>query len=53
MAWMRYITQAGIALGLARGVSVSFPDLGNAFATLIISVIVLKEIFCSLFLWCA
>lgn len=50
IAWMSYITQAGIALGLAREVSVSFPALGDAFATLIISVIVLNEIFGPMFL---
>lgn len=44
-AWLAFITQAGIALGLAREVSVQFPSLGTAFATLIISVIVLNEIF--------
>jgi Trk K+ transport system NAD-binding subunit len=41
---MGFITQAGIALGLAREVAVGFPALGDAFATLIIAVIVLNEI---------
>jgi Trk K+ transport system NAD-binding subunit/Kef-type K+ transport system membrane component KefB len=51
IAWMGLITQAGIALGLAREVSVQFPDtLGDAFATLIIAVVVLNEIFGPLFL---
>ncbi|MEQ8676276.1 MAG: cation:proton antiporter [Aggregatilineales bacterium] len=45
LAWMGLITQAGIALGLAREVSVQFPSLGDSFATLIISVVVLNEIF--------
>ena len=49
-AWMGLITQAGIALGLAREVAVQFPALGDAFATLIISVVVLNEIFGPLFL---
>lgn len=49
-AWMAYITQAGIALGLAREVAVQFPDLGDAFATLIISVVVINEIVGPLFL---
>ncbi|MEM0964134.1 MAG: cation:proton antiporter, partial [Bacteroidota bacterium] len=49
-SWMAFITQAGIALGLAREVAVQFPDLGTAFATLIISVVVLNEIFGPLFL---
>lgn len=43
--WLGLITQAGIALGLAREVAVEFPSLGDAFATLIISVVVLNEIF--------
>jgi Trk K+ transport system NAD-binding subunit/Kef-type K+ transport system membrane component KefB len=50
LSWMAFITQAGIALGLAREVAVQFPDLGVSFATLIISVVVLNEIFGPLFL---
>lgn len=49
-SWMAFITQAGIALGLAREVAVQFPDLGDAFATLIISVVVINEIVGPLFL---
>lgn len=49
-SWMAYITQAGIALGLAREVAVQFPSLGDAFATLIISVVVINEIVGPLFL---
>ncbi len=49
-AWMGLITQAGIALGLAREVAVEFPALGDAFATLVISVVVLNEIFGPMFL---
>lgn len=45
-AGLGLITQAGIALGLARETAVIFPDtLGGEFATLIISVVVLNEIF--------
>lgn len=45
-AGLGLITQAGIALGLARETAVFFPDtLGGEFATLIISVVVLNEIF--------
>ncbi len=51
LMWAGLITQAGIALGLAREVAVQFPDtLGDAFATLIIAVVVLNEIFGPLFL---
>lgn len=48
-AWLGLITQAGIALGLAREVALEFPSLGDAFATMIISVVVLNEIFGPLF----
>ena len=50
LAWLGLITQAGIALGLAREAAVEFPQLGNEFATLIIAVVVLNEIFGPLFL---
>ena len=42
--WLAFITQAGVGLGLAQTVAVTFPDWGQAFATLIISVIVLNEV---------
>ena len=32
LRWMGFITQAGVALGLAKEVSVEFPELGTAFA---------------------
>jgi Trk K+ transport system NAD-binding subunit len=45
-AGLGLITQAGIALGLARETAVFFPDtLGGEFSTMIISVVVLNEIF--------
>ncbi len=44
LSWMAYITQAGVGLGLAKEVVVEFPDWGGAFATIIISVIVLSQI---------
>lgn len=43
-SWRGLITQAGIALGLAREAAVQFPELGASFSTLIISVVVLNEI---------
>ncbi|MCK5836043.1 MAG: cation:proton antiporter [Desulfobacula sp.] len=43
-SWMAYITQAGVGLGLAKGVVVEFPEFGIPFATIIISVIVLNQI---------
>ena len=45
IAWMGYVTQAGVALGLAREVIVEFPDFGTSFATIIVSIIVLNQIF--------
>ena len=45
IAWMGFVTQAGVALGLAREVIVEFPDFGISFATIIISVVVLNQIF--------
>ncbi len=44
VSWMAYITQAGIGLGLAKEVSVDFPEWGLSFATMIIAVIVLNQI---------
>ncbi|MFK7803813.1 MAG: monovalent cation:proton antiporter family protein [Anaerolineae bacterium] len=49
-AGLALITQAGIALGLAREVAVEFPDLGDAFATMVISVIVINEVVGPMFL---
>lgn len=52
LLWMGLIAQAGIALGLAREVSVEFQEfnfLGNEFATLIISVVVINQILGPLF----
>ena len=49
-AWLGLITQAGIALGLAREVAVEFPALGDGFATMVVSVVVLNELLGPLFL---
>lgn len=43
VAWMAFVTQAGVALGLAKEVAVEFPAFGPAFATMIISVVVINE----------
>lgn len=50
LSWMAFITQAGIALGLSAEAAMHFPKLGVAFQTLIVSVILLNEIFGPLFL---
>ncbi|MFV1968909.1 MAG: cation:proton antiporter, partial [Pirellulaceae bacterium] len=44
ISWMCYITQAGVALGLAKEAAVEFPEWGSDFATIIISVVVLNQI---------
>lgn len=44
VSWMAFITQAGIGLALAEQVAVEFPEWGSAFATMIISVIILNQI---------
>ena len=49
-AGLALITQAGIALGLAREVAIAFPSLGDAFATMVISVIVINEVVGPMFL---
>ena len=47
--WMAFITQAGVALGLAKETAVEFPALGAEFSTLIIAVVVLNEMVGPLF----
>jgi len=44
IAWMAYVTQAGVGLGLAKEVIVEFPEFGTPFATIIISIIILNQI---------
>ncbi|MEZ4609264.1 MAG: cation:proton antiporter [Caldilineaceae bacterium] len=44
LSWMAYITQAGVGLGLAKEVAVEFPEWGSAFATTVISAIVLSQL---------
>ena len=44
LSWMTYITQAGVALGLAREVVTEFPEWGAAFATMMISTVVVSQL---------
>jgi Trk K+ transport system NAD-binding subunit/Kef-type K+ transport system membrane component KefB len=44
IAWMVYVTQAGVGLGLAKEVADEFPGWGPPFATLLIAVIVINQI---------
>lgn len=42
--WMPYVTQAGVALGLVTVVSGEFTNMGQEFATVLISVIMMNEL---------
>lgn len=44
LKWMGLITQAGVALGLAKEVASEFPEFGESFATMIVAVVVLNEL---------
>ena len=43
LGWMPYITQAGVALGLATVISNEFPMWGDQFATVIVALIVINQ----------
>ncbi len=44
IAWMPYVTQAGVAIGLTTMISNTFPEWGHEFETIIIAIIVLNQI---------
>ncbi|MCB0145689.1 MAG: NAD-binding protein, partial [Caldilineaceae bacterium] len=44
LSWLTFITQAGVGLGLAKETAAAFPEWGAAFATMIISVIVISQL---------
>ncbi len=44
VAWMPYITQAGVAVGLAALVGTAFPQWGKQFETVVIAMIVLNQL---------
>ena len=44
IAWMPYLTQAGVALGLATIISNEFPGWGHEFETIIIAIIVINQL---------
>ncbi len=44
LTWLGMLTQAGIGLGLAKEVSVDFPEWGGSFATTMIAVIVVNQL---------
>ncbi|MFY0626506.1 MAG: cation:proton antiporter [Reichenbachiella sp.] len=43
VAWMPYVTQAGVALGLASLVANEFTSWGPAFSTMVVAIIVLNQ----------
>jgi len=44
IAWMPYLTQAGVALGLATIIAHEFPVWGHQFETIIIAIIVINQL---------
>jgi len=44
ISWMPYVTQAGVALGLATIVAHEFPDWGYAFETIVIAIIIINQL---------
>ncbi len=44
IAWMPYLTQAGVALGLATLIANEFPVWGHEFETIIIAIIVINQL---------
>jgi len=44
IAWMPYLTQAGVALGLATIISNEFPVWGHEFETIVIAIIVINQL---------
>ncbi len=44
ISWMPYLTQAGVALGLATIISEEFPVWGHEFETIVIAIIVINQL---------
>ncbi len=44
VAWMPYVTQAGVAIGLSALISHTFPEWGHEFETIVIAIIVLNQL---------
>ncbi len=43
-AWMGYLTQAGVAIGLAQLVARKFPEIGNLLITLVMATITVNQV---------
>ncbi len=44
LAWMPYVTQAGVGLGLTTIVANTFPEFGVEFSTIVIAVIIVNQL---------
>jgi len=44
IAWMPFLTQAGVALGLATIIANEFPEWGHQFETIVIAIIVINQL---------
>ena len=44
IAWMPFLTQAGVALGLATIIAKEFPTWGHEFETIVIAIIVINQL---------
>jgi len=44
IAWMAYITQAGVAIGLAQLAQRRFPEIGDYLTTLVLAVITINQV---------
>ena len=44
IAWMPYLTQAGVALGLSTIIAHEFPTWGHEFETIVIAIIVINQL---------
>ncbi len=43
-AWMAYLTQAGVAIGLAQLAKRQFPEIGNYLITIVLAVITINQV---------
>lgn len=44
VAWMAYVTQAGVTLGLAKQIQLLYPGWGSYFATMIVAVVICNQL---------
>ncbi|RLN47206.1 hypothetical protein BBJ28_00004147 [Nothophytophthora sp. Chile5] len=44
VAWMAYLTQAGVTLGLAKQIQLLYPGWGSSFSTMIVAVVICNQL---------